>query len=100
MNEDIEAALGAAKSMRRERWSGSLNPLSSLPAPKESVRQALKGRIRLLAAAYVSLAGFVDDDDARFAARHPKSKRAKAIFLKMIEDMEAAQKEMRRFKIL
>ena len=76
-----------------------LNPLSSLPEPKIKLKVAIKERIRLLAGAYISLAGFVDDDDAKFAEENPESEKTKAIYLKILEDMETAQNEMRRFKI-
>ena len=79
---------------------GSFNPLSSLPEPKAKIKQAIKDRIRMLAGAYISLAGFIDDDDIRFIEDNPKSKKIRAIYLKMLEDMEQAQKEMREFKIL
>ena len=100
MNEDIEAVLRDAKNVRLPHQRGSFNPLSSLPEPKAKLKQAIKERIRLLAGAYISLAGFVDDNDIRFAENNPKSKRTRAIYLKVLEDMEQAQKEMRKFKIL
>ena len=99
-NDDIEAVLATAKNIRMPHRRGSLNPLSSLPEPKAKIKQAIKERIRLLAGAYISLAGFVDDDDIRFAEDNPKSKKTRAIYLKVIEGMEIAQKEMREFKIL
>lgn len=100
MNEDIEAVLRDTKNIRLPHQRGSFNPLSSLPKPKAKIKQAIKDRIRLLAGAYISLAGFVDDDDIRFAEANPKSAKTKAIYQKVIEDMETAQHEMRRFKLL
>jgi hypothetical protein len=99
-DDDIEAILRDAKNIRMPHRRGSFNPLSSLPEPKSKIKQAIKERIRLLAGAYISLAGFVDDDDIRFAEDNPKSKKTRAIYLKMLEDMERAQKEMREFKLL
>lgn len=100
MDEDIEAVLRDAKNVRLPHQRGSMNPLSSLPEPKAKIKQAIKERIRLLAGAYISLAGFVDDDDIRFAENNPKSAKTKAIYHKVLEDMETAQEEMRRFKLL
>ena len=77
-----------------------MNPLSSLPEPKAKLKQAIKERIRLLAGAYISLAGFVDDDDIRFAENNPKSAKTKAIYQKVLDDMETAQEEMHQFKLL
>lgn len=99
-DDDIEAVLATAKNIRMPHRRGSFNPLSSLPEPKSKIKQAIKDRIRMLAGAYISLAGFIDDDDIRFAENNPKSKKTRAIYLKMLEDMEQAQKEIREFKIL
>lgn len=100
MEDDIEAILRDAKNIRMPHRRGSFNPLSSLPEPKAKIKQAIKERIRLLAGAYISLAGFVDNDDIRFAENNPKSKKTRAIYLKVLEDMDQAKKEMREFKIL
>lgn len=100
MNEDIEAVLRDAKNVRLPYQRGSFNPLSSLPEPKAKIKQAIKERIRLLAGAYISLAGFVDDDDIKFAEENPKSAKTKVIYQKVLKDMETAQEEMRRFKII
>jgi hypothetical protein len=99
-DDDIEAILRDAKNIRMPHRRGTFNPLSSLPEPKAKIKQAIKDRIRLLAGAYISLAGFVDDDDIRFAEDNPKSKKIRTIYLKVLEDMERAEKEMREFKIL
>jgi len=99
-DDDIETILRDAKNIRMPHRCGSFNPLSSLPEPKAKIKQAIKERIRLLAGAYISLAGFVDDDEIRFAENNPKSKKTRAVYLKMLEDMEIAKKEMREFRIL
>ena len=99
-NDDIETILATAKNIRMPHRRGSFNLLSSLPEPKAKIKQTIKERIRLLAGAYISLAGFVDDDDIRFAEDSPRSKKTRAIYLKVLEDMETAEKEMREFKIL
>ena len=99
-DDDIEAVLATAKNIRMPHRRGSFNPLSSLPEPKAKIKQAIKDRIRMLAGAYISLAGFIDDDDIRFVENNPRSKKTRAIYLKMLEDMKQAQKEIREFKIL
>ena len=99
-DDDIEAILATAKNIRMPHRRGSFNPLSSLPEPKAKIKQAIKERIRLLAGTYISLAGFVDDDDIQFAENNSRSKKTRAIYLKVIEDMETAKKEMREFKLL
>ncbi|OHA80297.1 MAG: hypothetical protein A2V96_00805 [Candidatus Yonathbacteria bacterium RBG_16_43_6] len=99
-DDDIEAILATAKNIRMPHRRGSFNPLSSLPEPKAKIKQAIKERIRLLAGTYISLAGFVDDDDIQFAENNSRSKKTRAIYLKVIEDMETAKKEMREFKIM
>ena len=99
MNEDIEAVLRDAKNVRLPHQRGSMNPLSSLPESKTKIKQAIKERIRLLAGAYISLAGFVDDDDIKFAENNPKSTKTKVIYQKVLDDIEKAQDELRRFKI-
>ncbi len=100
MNEDIEAVLRDAKNVRLPHQRGSMNPLSSLPEPKAKIKQAIKDRIKLLAGAYISLAGFVDDNDIRFAEDNPKSAKTKAIYQKVLDEMETAIEEMRDFKIV
>lgn len=100
MNEYIEAVLRDAKNERLPHQRGSMNPLSSLPEPKAKIKQAIKNRIRLLAGAYISLAGFVDDDDIRFAEANPKSAKTKTIYQKVLDDMETAIEEMKQFKLM
>ncbi|TSC65131.1 MAG: hypothetical protein G01um101477_614 [Candidatus Doudnabacteria bacterium Gr01-1014_77] len=99
-DDNIEAILRDAKNIRMPHRRGSFNPLSSLPEPKAKIKQAIKERIRLLAGAYISLAGFVDDGDIGFVEDNPKSKKTRAIYLKVLKDMETAQNEMREFKVL
>ncbi len=74
---DEEAVLRDAKNVRLPHQRGSMNPLSLLPEPKAKIRQVIKDRIKLLAGAYISLAGFVDDNDARFASENPDSEKPK-----------------------
>ena len=78
--------------------SGIANPVSLLPEPKVKLKAAIKERIKLLAGAYISLAGFVDDDDLKVAEDSPKKTRA--IYQKVLEDMKIARKEIRKIKII
>ncbi len=97
-DDDIEAVLATAKNIHIPHRRGSFNPLSSLPEPKAKIKQAIKDRIRMLVGAYISLAGFVDDDDIRFAEDNPE--KTKFLYKKVLDDMETAQKEMRCFKLV
>ena len=100
VEDDIEAVKDAAKHIRRLYRKGILNPLSSLPESKIKMRMAIKERIRILAASYISLASFIDDDELAFAERNPKSKKTKAIYLKVIRDIEKREREMQQFKVI
>ena len=100
MEDDIEAVKDAAKHIRTLYRKGILNPLSSLPEPKIKMRMAIKERIRILATSYISLASFVDDDELTFAERNPKSKKTRAIYVKVIKEMDNARREMGRFRII
>ena len=100
VEDDIEAVKDAARHIRSLYRKGILNPLSSLPEPKIKMRIAIKERIRILAASYISLASFIDDDELAFAERNPKSKKTRAIYLKMIKEMDKAKREIGRFKII
>ena len=100
VEDDIEAVKDAAKHIRTNYRKGILNPLSSLPESKKKFRQAIKERIRILAASYISLASFIDDDEFAFTERNPKSKKTRAIYLKVIREMDKARRDIKRFKII
>lgn len=74
--------------------------MSSLPSSKEKLRIGIKERVKYLAGAYISLASFIDDDDLAFIERNPKSKRAKTIYLRVLKDIEKAQKELSKWRII
>ena len=97
-HDDIQAVIKAAKDVRPKYHGWNANPVSSLPEPKAKLKAAIKNRIKLLAGAYIALAGFVDDDDLIAAEDDPE--KTKAIYEKVLKDMETAQKEMRKFKII
>lgn len=97
-HDDIQAVIRAAKDVRPKYHGWIANPISSLPEPKAKMKAAIKDRIKLLAGAYIALAGFVDDDDLIAAEGNPE--KTKAVYQKVLEGMETAQKEMRELKIL
>lgn len=97
-HDDIQAVIKAAKDVRPKYHGWIANPISSLPEPKAKLKTAIKDRIKLLAGAYIALAGFVDDDDLIAAEDNPE--KTKAIYGKVLENMEIAQEEMRKFKIV
>ncbi len=97
-HDDIQAVIKAAKDVRPKYHGWIANPISSLPEPKAKLKAAIKDRIKLLAGAYIALAGFVDDDDLIVAEDNPE--KTKAIYEKVLKNMEKAQEEMRLFKLL
>jgi hypothetical protein len=97
-HDDIQAVIKAAKDVRPKYHGWIANPISSLPEPKAKLKVVIKDRIKLLAGAYVALAGFVDDDD--LIAAEDNTEKTKAIYEKVLKDMETAQKEMKKFKII
>ncbi len=97
-HDDIQAVIKAAKDVRPKYHGWIANPVSSLPEPKAKLKAAIKDRIKLLAGAYITLAGFVDDDDLIAAEDDPE--KTKAIYEKVLKNMEKAQEEMRLFKLL
>ncbi|MCX6739084.1 MAG: hypothetical protein NT098_03460 [Candidatus Parcubacteria bacterium] len=97
---DIDAVLKtAAHTHIPHNRHRPLNALSSLPSSKAQLQIGIKERIRHLAGAYISLATFIDDDDLAFTERNPKSKRTKAIYFRVIRNIEKAEKEINQLKI-
>ncbi len=101
MEEDIEALFDTARHthtpFNRHR---PLNPLSALPSSKAKLRIGIKERIRHLAGAYISLATFIDDDDLTHIENNPKSKKTRAIYRRVLRDIEKAKRKIARWKIL
>lgn len=103
--DDIEAAIDASKHFKYHERNGTtpFNRMSSLPESKKHLKRALKERIRLLTAAYISLATFVDDDVVDFLESNwevgdkGKIKRTKRIYEKLIRDIERLRGEIKVF---
>ncbi|MFZ2150134.1 MAG: hypothetical protein WAV15_03165 [Minisyncoccia bacterium] len=100
--DDIEAVIEASKHLRFEENDpkGTLNRISSLPESKARIKRAIKERIRLLTASYISLASFVPDEDADYAAGlygEQSKERLTRIFRKVLKETNRLEKEMRDF---
>lgn len=95
MDDDIEAILKAAKEMPE---AGShkppLNPLSALPSSKRKLKLAIKERIQLLCAAYISLASFIPDDEIDATKSHRRA------LGRVLKEMEQNRKEIEAFRPL
>jgi len=99
--DDMEAVRKAAEHIRIPFNRHEIfNRLSQLSQPKAKMKQALKERMKLLAAAYISLATFIDDDEVEFIFENRDSQRAKDIAARVCDDLDRAQQEMRDFKLV
>ena len=76
-DDDIEAIIEASKHFKYHEPSGStpFNRISKLPDSKRHLKMAIKERIRLLVASYISLASFISDDDVDFLESADTKKR-------------------------
>ena len=65
------------------------------------MKMAIKERIRLLVASYISLASFIDDDLVDFLESHNTKKNKRKvvrIYSKVFRDFEKMRKEICKFK--
>lgn len=102
--EDIDAVIKAAKHFKYEKdepESGyRFNRISKLPESKPNLKRAIKERIQLLCASYISLASFIPDEDAEYLLGlrgEPTKKRPRKIMARMIAEMERLEREIRAF---
>lgn len=99
--EDIEAIIDAAKHFKYHEPSGTtpFNRISSLPDSKRHLKMAIRERMRLLVASYISLASFIDDDlvDITEDGSGNNKEKIKEIYEMVLKDMEILKSEMRIF---
>ena len=102
--EDIEAVIKASQHFKYERDESkarySFNKISDLPESKRNLKRAIKERIQLLCASYISLASFIPDEDAEYLLGlhgEQKKKRSIKIMMRMMKEMDRLEKEIREF---
>jgi hypothetical protein len=100
--DDIEAIINASKHFKYHEPTGStpFNRISKLPESKKHLKMAIKERIRLLVASYISLASFIDDDLVDFLeSRDTKKRKRKVIriYSRAFKDFEKLRKEITAF---
>ncbi len=101
-DDDIEAIIEASKHFKYHEPSGTtpFNRISKLPESKKHLKIAIKERMRLLVASYISLASFIDDDLVDFLESDEVKKRKRKviwIYNKVFRDFEKLRKEISSF---
>jgi hypothetical protein len=101
-DDDIEAIIDASKHFKYHEPSGTtpFNRISKLPESKRHLKMAIKERIRLLVASYISLASFIPDDDFDFLESGDTKKRKRKvirIYNRVFRDFEKMRKEISAF---
>ncbi len=101
-DDDIEAIIDASKHFKYHEPTGStpFNRISKLPESKRHLKMAIKERIRLLVASYISLASFIDDDLVDFLESDDVQKRKGKvirIYNRVFKDYEKLRKEIQSF---
>jgi len=100
--DDIEAIIDASKHFKYHEPTGTtpFNRISKLPESKRHLKMAIKERIRLLVASYISLASFISDDDVDFLeSSDTKKRKGKVIriYNRVFRDFEKMRKEIEAF---
>jgi len=102
--EDIEAVIKASQHFKYESDESEpryvFNKISDLPESKRNLKRAIKERIQLLCASYISLASFIPDEDAEYLLGlhgEQKKKRSIKIMMRMLKEMDKLEKEIREF---
>lgn len=97
--DDIEDVIKEAEHYRfhEKPEKVPLNRVSHLPESKKRLKRAIKERIRLLAASYISLASFVPDEDVDVVIEGVDKEKIKTTYHKVLADMEKLSQEMREF---
>lgn len=101
-DDDIEAIIDASKHFKYHEPNGTtpFNRISKLPESKKHLKIAIKERIRLLVASYISLASFIDDDLVDFLESADTGKRKGKvirIYNRVFRDFEKMRKEIQAF---
>lgn len=101
-DEDIEAIIDTSKHFKYHEPTDStpFNRISKLPESKRYLKMAIKERIRLLVASYISLASFIPDDDVDFLqSSDTKKRKGKVIriYNRVFRDFERMRKEIEEF---
>lgn len=101
-DDDIEAIINASKYFKYHEPTGTtpFNRMSKLPESKRHLKMAIKERIRLLVASYISLASFIADDDVDFLESGDVQKRKRKvirIYNRVFKDFERLRKEIESF---
>jgi hypothetical protein len=101
-DDDIEAIIDAAKHFKYHEPSGTtpFNRMSKLPESKRHMKMAIKERIRLLVASYISLASFIDDDLVDFLEygdTQNHKRKVIRIYNRVFKDFEKLRKEISQF---
>lgn len=102
--EDIEAVIKASQHFKYEKDESetkyAFNRISDLPESKSNLKRAIKDRIRVLCASYISLASFISDEEVDYMLGlfgERNMKRSRKIVTRMIHDMNRLEKEIREF---
>lgn len=101
-DNDIEVIIDASKHFKYHEPSGTtpFNRISKLPESKRHMKMAIKERIRLLVASYISLASFIDDDLVDFLEGDDVKKckvKVIRIYNRVFRDFEKLRKEISNF---